>query len=351
MDKLTKSFWQLGIYGGVVAYIVADLFLFHGPIARKIDSRNPFSEQNIAADKSRGVVARVFNHTITRSQVERMAHERLWRIGKNYASLPAAKQRIARYAALDELIDHELLRVKAMAHAEELVLSDEDLDARVELFHRRFADDAGRIEAMKSQGIADEQELRERIAARMQQEAYVELKIGQLARVSEEEAREWYDQNRDSLAKPEQRQVRHLFLPSLDVKEADARQQLAAAKAAIESGTPFGEAARETSLDPATKDKGGELGWLTRDRLPSDFAQAVFALPLNEPTLIDTRLGWHLVEVTDHRERRERPYEEAREEIVAALQAVKRREAAQDTRKALRRYEGHRVIIFHDMME
>lgn len=352
MDRLKKTLWQIGIYGGVVAYIAADLFLFHGPIARKIDAGDPFSPESIAAAKQRGVVAQVFNHSITRSQVERAARERLWRSGQDYEGLPPKKQRLARYAALDELIDHELLRVKAKAHADKLTLDEVALEARVERFHRRFADMPSRLRAMTSQGIATEGELRDRIAAQMQQEAYVELRVAPLCEVTEEEARQWFEQNRDSLRHPEQVQARHLFLPSLDVGEDEARRQLAAALAALRSGeSTFGQLAAELSMDPASKSKGGELGWLTRDRLPGDFAAAVFALPTGQPTLIDTSIGWHLVEVTDRREARERGFQEAREEIVAALAADKRRQAVEDFRKALRRFEGHRVLVFHDMLQ
>jgi len=351
MDKLRKSLWQLGIYGAVLAYIAGDLFLFHGPIARKVESRNPFNAESIEAAKARGIVAQVFNHPITRGQVERAVRERLWRTGQDYESLSANNQLVARYAALDELIDHELLRVKAMAHAEKLILDKADLDARVERFQRRFPSEDSMRKAMKSQGITDDQDLRDRIAAQMQQEAYVELKVGPLTQVTEDEAREWHAKNKAALAHPEQRHIRHIFLPSLSVKEEDARRQLQAALGSIGSGAAtFEQLARSTSQDPASKGNGGDLGWVSRDRLPQDFAEKVFGLPTRQPTLVESRIGWHLVEILDQRPARERSFEEARAEVVAALEAVKRREAVRDYRKALRQFEGHRVLIHHEVM-
>lgn len=352
MDKLGKSLWQIGIYGTVLAYIIADLFVFHGPIARKIEAGDPFSTESIAAAKERGVVARVFNHSISRSQVERAAHERLWRLGQDYAQLPPDKQHLARYAALDELIDHELLRVKAMAHAETLILEEDEIDARLQRFQRRFRSHLQLQRAMSSQGISDEQQLRERIAAQMQQEAYVELKVGPLVEVSEEEARAWFDEHRDALANPPQVRARHIFLPSLDIEEAEARARLAGAKAAWERGeATFGELAKDLSMDPASKNRGGDLGWLSRDKLPADFAEAAFSLPLHQPTLVDTSIGWHLLEITERQTTRERHFEDARLEVIAALSAIKRRQAVQDFRKALRQFEGHRVLVLPDMME
>ena len=46
--QLKKTFWQLGIYGLVLGYIACDLFVFEGPIAQKLDSKDPLSAKNIA---------------------------------------------------------------------------------------------------------------------------------------------------------------------------------------------------------------------------------------------------------------------------------------------------------------
>ena len=350
-NQLKKTLWQLGIYGLVLGYVAADLFLFHGPISQKINSRDPMSADNIAAAKARGVVARVFNHQVTRSQVERAARERLWRLGRDYDDLPDSQLKLIRYAALDDLIDHELLRVKALAHAEKLVLADADLDARVERFMRRFSGDKALHTAMKAQGIADKKELRDRIAAQMQQEAYIEMRIKDATQVTEEEAKEWFDKNQAALANPEHRHLRHIFIPSLSVEKEAAMLQLQSAAAALAAGeNDFATLAKEMSQDPATKLEGGDLGWVNRERLPADFAKAVWDLPANQPTLIETSIGWHLVEVMGTQAAQNRSFEDAKEEITNALRSIKRREAIAKYRKDLRRFEAHKIHVFHDMM-
>jgi parvulin-like peptidyl-prolyl isomerase len=89
---------------------------------------------------------------------------------------------------------------------------------------------------------------------------------------------------------------------------------------------------------------------MTRERLPADFASAVLALPLNKPSLIRTRIGWHLVEVTGRKPSGPRSFEDAKLEVIAALEAVKRRQAAAGFRNALRRSEADKIEIYHDMM-
>lgn len=350
--QLKKFFWQIGLYACVLIYLACDLFVFNGPLAKSISARDPRSAEAIALAKAGGVVARVFNHSITRSQVERAARERLWRLGQTYEQLPANQQVLVRYAALDDLIDHELLRVKAMVHTEKLIFDSEEVDARVERFRRRFPSDETLTAGMRSQGIKDMQELRERIAAQMQQEAYIRLRVDPKTQVTEQEAREWFEQNREAIANPEHRRLRHIFLPSLSMEKQIAMTQLANAKTALGSGeADFASLAREISQDPASKHEGGELGWVHRKRLPVDFAAAVWALPLNTPTIVESKIGWHLVEVLEHQASRERSFEEARQEIIAAIRSVKRREAIKQYRKDLREWEKHRVTIYHDMMK
>ncbi|NIP92066.1 MAG: hypothetical protein GWO24_00735, partial [Akkermansiaceae bacterium] len=53
-------------------------------------------------------------------------------------------------------------------------------------------------------------ELRYRIAARIQQERYLESMIE--VTVSEEEARAWFEENKAELALPERLRARHIFL-------------------------------------------------------------------------------------------------------------------------------------------
>ena len=350
--QIKKFFWQIGLYGGVIGYLSLDLFVFNGPLAKKIAAKDPRSAEAIAIAKAGGLVAQVFNHPITRSQVERAARERMWRLGKDYESLPENQQLLIRYAALDDLIDHELLRVKAMVNAEKLILDSEHIDARVERFKRRFSGEQALHKAMKSQGIKDEQELRDRIAAQMQQEAYIELRIQPLSEVTEEEASEWFANNQSALANPEHRKLRHIFLPSLGMEKEKALAQLQSAAARLAAGdVDFATLAKELSQDPATKRDGGELGWVTRDRLAEDFAAAVWELPLNKPTLIETKIGWHLVELLGRQASQARNFEEAKEEIMAAIRSIKRSEAIKKYRKTLREWEKHRVTIYHQMMK
>jgi parvulin-like peptidyl-prolyl isomerase len=338
MPSSGKLFPRL-IAAAILIYLGCDLFVFNGPLRRAISRRQE-------------IVARVSDQEITRSQLDRAVRERLWLEGKTVDSLTPETRKPVRQAALDDLIDQELLRAKATTDAARLPVSEAEIDERMQRFLARFDSKDAMLTAMKSQGIASENQLRARLASTIRQEKYVESIIGPLVQVTDAEARAWFDENQKSLAIPERIQARHIFLPTLDHPLEEAKAKLAAALIDLTAGKKdFTTLARETSEDPATKDTGGDLGWMTRSRLPEDFASPVFALPLDQPALIQTRLGWHLVEVTSRKPAELQTFQQAKPEILAALEAIKRQRAITDSRAALRKSEAGNIEIFGGMLE
>lgn len=342
---------RLGLYLLVAAYLAGDLFVFNGPLNRHLRRSQPDSPEAIAAAKAKGVVARVYGYTITRSQLERAIHERLWLEGKSFDSLPPAEQKLVRYAALGDLIDHQIIRLKVSVNTRDLPVSQAEIDERMQHLLGRFESKEAMEAAMKTQGIPNERALRDRIAGRIQQEKYVESRVAPLVKVTEEETRKWHEENHERLARPEQVEARHIFLRTLNREPDEAKATLETALGELSAKTKdFPALAAELSEDPASKDQGGSLGWMSRDRLPDDFATAVFALKPGVPTLVRTTLGWHLVEITNHKPAGERTLEEAGPEIRAALEAAKRRQATREFRDTLRRFEAKHIEIFHDML-
>ena len=320
-------------------YLAGDAAIFNGPVRRWLHS--------ILTPKTDHLAARVAGHPITRSQLDRALNERLWLEGKTTASLAPADLKLARDAALEELIDHQLLRLQVQASAAPLPVSAAEIDQRQQHLVARFESKSELEASMKSQGIANEKDLRDRLAARIRQEKLIAQRISPAIHVTADEARKWFAENQQTLSLPERVEARHIFIPTLDHPPEEAKQKLTTALAALtEKQKDFPTLAKELSEDPATKDHGGALGWMTRDRLPADFAAPVFSLETNKPTLVRTKLGWHLVEVTARKPAEPRTFEQAKPEIIAALEAIKRRQAVADFRKSLRKSEAARIELF-----
>ena len=351
MSPPGKFTLRLAIYGILIAYLAGDLCMFKGPLRRSMDLATPTTPEVNARTKNQDIVARVFNHPITRSQLERAVCERLWTEGKPMGSLTPDQRKTVRLAALQDLIDHELLRAKAGSNDPQLVVGDEEINERLRRFPGRFDSNEEMTSVLKSQGIASGRELRDMLAARIQQEKYIESRIGPLVRVTDTEARQWMDDNRRDLTDPERVEARHIFIPTLEHAPEEAHTKLTAALADLTARRKdFATLAGALSEDPATRETGGSLGWMSRDRLPADFAAAVFTLASNKPTLVRTRIGWHLIEVTGRKPAEPRTFEQAKPEILAALEAVKRRVAIHDFRAALRRNEASHIEVYQDRL-
>ena len=351
MKVFTKFSLRFAAYLLVLGYLAGDLYVFNGPLNRRIQASHPDSPESIAKAKANGVVARVFNHHITRSQLDYAIHERLWLVGKTPADLAPAEKKLVTYAALGDLIDHQLLRVKTKVNTLDLPVSDEETEDRLKRFVGRFESKAELKAAMEGMGIPDETALRHRLAARIQQEKYVAMRVDPLVKVSEEEIAEFYAEHGGSLAFPERIRARHVFIATLNRPSDEAKAILEKALADLTAGKKdFAALAMELSEDYANKEKGGDLGWMSKSRLPADFAEAVFPMETGKPSLIRTKLGWHIVQVTDRKPAAPRSLEECRAEITAALSASKRHQAVNDFRAALRRFEEEKIDIFHDRL-
>jgi hypothetical protein len=127
--------------------------------------------------------------------------------------------------------------------------------------------------------------------------------------VGEEFVRADYDRNRHLYRVPD----RYRLLGIL----TKTREEAERARAEILGGKAFGEVARKYSTDAATREKGGEVGWLEDTRMQPHLYQAVRKLRKGElsPVFAGPR-GWYVVRLVDVRPGRPLRYEEARPLIV-----------------------------------
>jgi peptidyl-prolyl cis-trans isomerase C len=73
--------------------------------------------------------------------------------------------------------------------------------------------------------------------------------------------------------------------------------------AELEKGGNFADIAKRESMDPS-KNNGGDIGWLTPDRMMKPFADALVSLKKGEYThkAVQTQYGWHIIRLDDTRE-------------------------------------------------
>lgn len=347
--QMAKGFpIRVAVYGTVLLLVLADM-MFGGPLRHRMDRQRPDSPESVARARAQGVVARVFKHPITRQQLDRAVAERLWLEGRNNQPLGLNERKTITYAVLNDLIDHQLLRVKVQANSDTVPLSEAEIDAAVASFRSRFpaAEDFQKL--LVRQGIASELELRFRLAATLQQEKYIETRIHDAVLVPDDEAQAWYEANPQATMVPAMVRARHVFISNINRSADEARAVLEAARADLAgSHGDFSQLAARHSEDPATRDLGGDLGWLDPLGSAEPPLAALATLETNTPTLVRSGLGWHLMEITDRRDATRRSFEDMRAEILTALEAQKRAYAVVEYRRRLRRLEERNVHLDKD---
>jgi parvulin-like peptidyl-prolyl isomerase len=338
MSPTGKFILRLAMFGVLAAYLIGDLFVFKGPLRQTIERSH---------SNKPDAVARVAGNFITRSQLERTTCENLWLEGKSFDSLNATEKSQSRENALQDLIDHALLRGKIAGDTKSIHISDDEINARLRAMLSRFSTKGEMESSMRGQGIANESELHARVAARLQQEKWIEAEIAPMIRVNNDEARAWFDQNAASMAMSERVEVRHIFMAAMDHPQSEIDAKLGAALNDLKSQRKdFATLARELSDDLASKDRGGSLGWMSKSRLPTDFAAAVFSLPIGQSAIVHSSLGSHLVEVTARKPAEAAKFDEMKPEVIAAIEAIKRRQAIAELRKKIRESGSKEIRVF-----
>lgn len=88
----------------------------------------------------------------------------------------------------------------------------------------------------------------------------------------------------------EQVRARHLVFKTEEEAKAALEQ--------LQAGAAWDQLAAQ-SQDRATKDQGGDLGWLPRLGRDPAFDEALFSLPPGQPSVVQTASGWEIIEVLE----------------------------------------------------
>lgn len=159
------------------------------------------------------------------------------------------------------------------------------------------------------------EDFRQRLLLEATLHELVEKKI----EVSEEELTAYFNAHRDALPIIEEARAAHILVKT----KAEAKGLLDK----LHRGAEFAALARTHSLDPGSKDKGGDLGIVRRGRMIPELEQVVFGLkPGRISDIVKTAYGYHIIRVQSRHSRKPLAVNEVKDEI--RRQIVKDKEAA-----------------------
>jgi peptidyl-prolyl cis-trans isomerase C len=129
--------------------------------------------------------------------------------------------------------------------------------------------------------------------------------------VSESDTKAAYEKFKTELGDKEYN-ARHILVAS----EAEAKDVIAQ----LNKGGDFSKIAKEKSIDPGSKEKGGDLGWFALGGMVKPFGEAVAKLQkgkVSDP--VQTQFGWHVIKLDDVRELKAPAYDKVKENLQKQL--------------------------------
>jgi peptidyl-prolyl cis-trans isomerase C len=188
------------------------------------------------------------------------------------------------------------------------------------------------LQQAAKEGLDKGKEIEEKLAElkkRIVVDTYLKKKVETDAKISDDELKKFYDQNLDKFKGGEQVKASHILVKS----EQEAKNILAQLK----GGASFEELAKTKSADTSAS-KGGDLGWFGKGNMVPAFEKAAFALKEGELSgVVKSEFGFHIIKLTGKRAAGTRPFEEAKEQIKAALLPSKQQQVFMQLKEDLKK--------------
>jgi peptidyl-prolyl cis-trans isomerase D len=159
--------------------------------------------------------------------------------------------------------------------------------------------------------------------------------LRQTAQVSDDELKLQYMQNIQQYQVPNRVHVQHILLMTVgkttDAEIEEIRKKAEDVLTQAKKGAKFDDLAKKYSEDPGTKDKGGDLGWITQGQTVPEFEKTAFGLDKGKISdLVKTQYGFHIIKVLDKETAHTKPFEEVKDSIKTPLLLSKADKLASD---------------------
>lgn len=280
-------------------------------------------------------VAVVDGTSITRSSLE----ELLARAKKSYTAQKREfpKAGTPEYQSLqNQAVAYLVQREEYSREADDLGIEITDAEITKELDKVKqdyFQNDQKKFEAgLKEQGYTVAA-LREDIHAQLVSKKLYE-RVTKDVQVTDADLQKHYAENKDQYSVAESRSVRHILVKTK--AEADKLH------AELESGADFAALAKQSSLDPGSKEQGGKLT-VSRGQTVAPFDKAAFSLKTNQLSApVKTEFGYHLIEpLAAVKAGSVTPFAKVKEQIRTQLVEERRNKAVSDWAAEIeKKYDG-----------
>lgn len=146
-----------------------------------------------------------------------------------------------------------------------------------------------------------------------------EKEIMAKAKVSDQEAKDYYDKNRDDFIVAKEIRASHIL-----VKTEDEAQKVLSR---LKKGEKFEAVAKAVSVDTGSAKNGGDLGFFKKGQMVPEFERAAAALKVGEITSapVKSPFGYHIIKVTDKKTGDPIPFDKVQDLVSQKLAGEKQK--------------------------
>lgn len=223
-----------------------------------------------------------------------------------------------RSQVLGEMINEEL--VTQAASTAKLDVGAKEVDAAIaDLKRQNQLDDEQLKEALRMQGYSMSsyrKDVRNQIIRMRAVNTLVRPKVS----ISDDDVRAKYDANARRAAQVSEVKLQHILI-ALPPQHDEAQKKAARDKAAdiiarAKNGEPFAKLAEAFSDDPATRNTGGDLGWIERGTIATEWEVIVFGMAKGETRgPVSGPRGLHVFHVSDLKDSKQEDFESVKEKL------------------------------------
>jgi peptidyl-prolyl cis-trans isomerase C len=258
--------------------------------------------------------------------------------GRPRANVGLQELRSVRETVLQHLIDNELLYQRAVKASGKV--SDADVESQVKSMQEHLGGPEEFARLLKESQVT-EAGFRDQVRRTLLVTRFVQKEVTGAITVSDDDVKRYYEQNPKEFTHAERARVSQIMVrvrPGASAQaRTEARTRIEEILKSIRSGESFESMARKHSEGPEAS-RGGDTGFLTRGgKAPPPIERAAFSLRSGEMSdIIETRLGYHIILVTERLPEGVTPLDQARRSIRAKLLARARQEALETYLAGLR---------------
>ncbi|MFZ5595735.1 MAG: peptidylprolyl isomerase [Bacillota bacterium] len=227
-----------------------------------------------------------------------------------------------RSQAIDNLINKTILLQEAKKM--ELTVTPEEVDKELANIKGKMSEEDYR-KRLQDSGLT-ELKLRQEIEKSLLISKLEDKVVADVPPATVDQAREYYQQNKEEFLVPVQYQVRHILAMTMgkdgDPAQVDleARTKILSILEQINQGKDFAELARQNSEDPGSASDGGLFTFSPGEADPA-FDAAAKALKPGEITKdpVKSQYGYHLIKMEKITPEKQKTFDEVKDEIISKL--------------------------------